>query len=163
MGLLVELKSFLPKARPMRVFCACHTKYANGIVWPLQMWEVFIRSFLPEARLSWGTWTLYTKYPNGIFGAVAQLARASHLQWEGRRFESDQLHHRVDYASKQMTIFQIVICLFEYTNLNEPYISFSQKKGPITSCFKTVGRFGQWNGQIFVSLNFNNWITFNGM
>ena len=54
-------------------------------------------------------------------GAVAQLARATHLQCVGRRFEPDQLHHVVDttwLVQRSFVVREIDICNQTYGNMS---------------------------------------------
>ena len=46
------------------------------------------------------------------FGGIAQLARASALQAEGRRFDSDYLHYCFGQLHENVAAFFVLTCFF---------------------------------------------------
>ena len=46
------------------------------------------------------------------FGGIAQLARASALQAEGRRFDSDYLHYGFGQLHENVAAFFVLTCFF---------------------------------------------------
>ena len=63
-----------------------------------------------------------------FYGALAQLARASHWQCEGQRFESAMLHHFYSTSVQSLTTINAFAILLIHTLLSYKYLITGRHK-----------------------------------